>query len=105
MAWFYLVLAGLFEIGFAVLLKPAEGFTRIWPSVGVIVLGFISLYFLALAAREIPVGTAYLIWMGIGAIGAAGFGILFYEEPATAFRLFFITTLIASLIGLKLATP
>jgi quaternary ammonium compound-resistance protein SugE len=105
MAWIYLALAGLFEIGFAVLLKPAEGFTRVWPSLGVIVLGFISLYFLAIAAREIPVGTAYLIWMGIGAAGAAFFGILVYNEPATAFRLFFITTLIASIIGLKLTTP
>jgi quaternary ammonium compound-resistance protein SugE len=105
MAWFYLVLAGLFEIGFAVLLKPAEGFTRLWPSLGVVVLGFVSLYFLAIAAREIPVGTAYLIWMGIGAAGAALFGILVYNEPATAFRLFFIATLIASIIGLKFATP
>lgn len=105
MAWFYLVLAGLFEVGFAVLLKPAEGFTRLWPSLGVVVLGFISLYFLAIAAREIPVGTAYLIWMGIGAAGAALFGILVYNEPATAFRLFFIATLIGSIIGLKFATP
>jgi quaternary ammonium compound-resistance protein SugE len=105
MAWFYLLLAGLFEIGFAVLLKPAEGFTRLWPSLGVVVLGFVSLYFLAIAAREIPVGTAYLIWMGIGAAGAALFGILVYNEPATAFRLFFIATLIASIIGLKFATP
>ena len=71
MAWAYLILAGLFEIGFAVMLKPAEGFTRVWPSLGVIVLGFVSLYFLAVAA---------------------------------AFRLFFIATLIASIIGLKIAT-
>jgi quaternary ammonium compound-resistance protein SugE len=104
MAWAYLILAGLFEIGFAVMLKPAEGFTRVWPSLGVIVLGFVSLYFLAVAARDIPVGTAYLIWMGIGAAGAALFGILVYNEPATAFRLFFIATLIASIIGLKIAT-
>ena len=105
MAWIYLVLAGLFEIGFAVLLKPAEGFTRVWPSLGVIVLGFVSLYFLAIAAREIPVGTAYLIWMGIGGAGAALFGILVYNEPTTAFRLFFIATLIGSILGLKFVTP
>jgi quaternary ammonium compound-resistance protein SugE len=105
MAWIYLILAGLFEIGFAAMLKPAEGFSKFWPSVVVVVLGLISLYFLARAARDIPIGTAYLIWTGIGAFGAAVFGILVYNEPATAFRLFFIVTLIASILGLKLATP
>lgn len=105
MAWIYLLLAGLFEIGFAILLKPADGFTKLWPSLGVLVFGFVGLYFLALAARDIPVGTAYLIWMGIGAIGAALFGILVYNEPTTAFRLFFIATLIGSIIGLKFVTP
>jgi len=105
MAWIYLVLAGLFEIGFAAALTPSAGFTRLWPSVAVVVLGFVSLYFLALAAREIPMGTAYLVWMGIGAIGAAAFGILVYNEPANVLRLFFIATLIGSCIGLKFATP
>jgi quaternary ammonium compound-resistance protein SugE len=105
MAWVYLVLAGLFEVGFAAALTPSAGFTRLWPSVAVVVLGFVSLYFLALAARDIPMGTAYLIWMGIGAIGAALCGILIYEEPATAARLFFIAALIGSIIGLKFVTP
>src|SRR5262245_6288217 len=105
MAWIYLSLAGLFEIGFAAALKPAEGFTKLWPSVAVIVLGYVSLYFLALAAREIPMGTAYLIWMGVGAIGAALFGIFVYDEPANTLRLFFIATLIGSIVGLKFATP
>ena len=105
MAWIYLLLAGLFEIGFAVMLKPTEGFSKFWPSLTVIVLGFVSLYFLAVAAREIPMGTAYLVWMGIGAIGAALFGIFAYAEPATSLRLFFIATLIGSIIGLKYATP
>jgi quaternary ammonium compound-resistance protein SugE len=104
-AWVYLALAGLFEIGFAAALKPADGFTKFWPSVIVTVLGLVSLYFLTLATREIPVGTAYAIWTGIGVVGAALFGILAYNEPATAIRLFFIATLIASIIGLKIATP
>jgi len=105
MAWIYLVVAGLFEIAFAAALTPSQGFTKLWPSVTVIVTGFVSLYFLALAAREIPMGTAYLVWMGIGAIGAALFGILVYNEPATAARLFFIAALIGSIIGLKFVTP
>ena len=105
MAWIYLLLAGLFEIGFAAMLKPTEGFSKFWPSFAVVVLGFISLYFLAIAARDIPMGTAYLVWMGIGAIGAALFGIFVYDEPANALRLVFITALIGSIIGLKYATP
>jgi quaternary ammonium compound-resistance protein SugE len=105
MAWIYLLLAGLFEIGFAAMLKPTEGFSRLWPSLIVVVLGLVSLYFLAVAARDIPMGTAYPVWMGIGAIGAALFGIFAYDEPATALRLFFIAMLIGSIIGLKYATP
>jgi quaternary ammonium compound-resistance protein SugE len=105
MAWFYLVLAGLFEIGFAAMLKPTDGFTKLWPSVIVTALGMLSLYFLARASRDLPIGTAYLVWTGIGAIGTAAFGIFVYNEPATAFRLFFIVTLIGSIIGLKLVTP
>jgi quaternary ammonium compound-resistance protein SugE len=105
MAWVYLLLAGLFEIGFAAMLKPTEGFSKLWPSLAVVVLGLISLYFLAVAARDIPMGTAYLVWMGIGAIGAATFGIFAYDEPANALRLLFIATLIGSIVGLKYATP
>jgi quaternary ammonium compound-resistance protein SugE len=105
MAWIYLMLAGLFEIGFAAALKPADGFTKFWPSVIVIVLGMVSLYFLTLATREIPVGAAYAIWTGIGAVGAVLFGILAYNEPATPLGLFFIAVLIASIIGLKYVTP
>jgi quaternary ammonium compound-resistance protein SugE len=105
MAWIYLALAGLFEIGFAAALKPAEGFTRLWPSVIVTVLGMVSLYFLTLATREIPIGTAYAIWTGIGAVGAVLFGIFAYNEPATPLGLFFIAALIASIIGLKIVTP
>ena len=105
MAWVYLALAGLFEIGFAAALKPADGFTKFWPSVIVTVLGLVSLYFLTLATREIPVGSAYAIWTGIGAVGAVLFGIFAYNEPVTPLGLFFIAALIASIIGLKIVTP
>jgi quaternary ammonium compound-resistance protein SugE len=105
MAWIYLLLAGLFEIGFAATLKPTDGFTQLWPTIIFLICTFASFLLLALAAREIPISTAYLVWSGIGVAGAALFGILVYNEPATAFRLFFITTLIASIIGLKLTTP
>lgn len=105
MSWAYLVLAGLFEIGFASTLKLTEGFTRLWPTVifaACLLLGFL---FLEKSLKEIPIGTAYAVWTGIGAIGTAIVGILVYKEPATALRLFFLTTLVASIIGLKYASP
>lgn len=105
MSWAYLVLAGLFEIGFASTLRLTEGFTRLWPTVifaACLLLGFL---FLEKSLKEIPIGTAYAVWTGIGAIGTAIVGILVYKEPATALRLFFLTTLVASIIGLKYATP
>jgi quaternary ammonium compound-resistance protein SugE len=105
MAWAYLVLAGLFEIGFAATLKLTEGFTRLWPTVifaACLLLGFL---FLEKSLKEIPIGTAYAVWTGIGADGTAIIGILVYKEPATALRLFFLATLIGSIIGLKYATP
>ena len=105
MARVYLVLAGLFEIGFAGTLKPTEGFTKFWPSVIFLFCTLASFFLLARAARDIPISTAYLVWSGIGVGGAALFGILVYNEPSNALRLFFIATLIASIIGLKLATP
>lgn len=105
MSWAYLVLAGLFEIGFASTLKLTEGFTRLSPTVifaACLLLGFL---FLEKSLKEIPIGTAYAVWTGIGAIGTAIVGILVYKEPATALRLFFLTTLVASIIGLKYASP
>ncbi len=104
MAWTYLVLAGLFEVGFASTLKLTEGFTRLWPTLifaACILLGFL---FLEKSLKEIPIGTAYAVWTGIGAIGTALVGILLYKEPATALRLFFLATLVASIVGLKFAT-
>jgi quaternary ammonium compound-resistance protein SugE len=105
MAWTYLVLAGFFEIGFASTLKLTEGFTKLWPTMifaACILLGFL---FLEKSLKEIPIGTAYAVWTGIGAAGTAIVGILVYKEPATALRLFFIATLVGSIIGLKFATP
>ena len=104
-SWAYLVLAGLFEIGFASSLKLTNGFTRPWPTLVFALCIVLSFVFLNKALKDIPVGTAYAIWTGIGAAGTATIGILFYKEPATALRLFFIATLIGSIIGLKIATP
>jgi quaternary ammonium compound-resistance protein SugE len=105
MAWAYLVLAGLFEVGFASTLKFTEGFTKLVPTLFFAVCIAASFLLLSRAARDLPIGTAYAVWTGIGAAGTALVGILLYKEPTTALRLFFIATLIASIIGLKFATP
>ncbi len=104
MAWAILVAAGLFEIGFAIALKHSEGFTRLWPTIWFLVFATISFLLLTRAILHIPVGTAYAVWTGIGAAGAALFGILLYAEPASFWRLFFITMLISSIVGLKLTS-
>ncbi|MGI8853346.1 MAG: DMT family transporter [Methyloceanibacter sp.] len=101
MAWTYLVLAGLFEIGFAATLKLTENFTKLWPTLVFAVCIVLSFTFLERSLKEIPIST---VWTGIGAAGTALVGILVYKEPATALRLFFIMTLIASIVGLKFAT-
>jgi quaternary ammonium compound-resistance protein SugE len=98
------VFAGLFEVGFASTLKLTQGFTRLWPTLVFAACILLSFVFLEKATRDIPIGTAYAVWTGIGAAGTALIGILVYKEPATALRLFFIATLIASIIGLKFAT-
>ena len=104
MAWAYLLLAGAFEVGFASTLKLTDGFTRLWPTLLFLACAIISFLLLAKAAQTLPIGTAYAVWTGIGAVGTVIIGILFYKEPATALRLFFIMTLIASILGLKFAT-
>ena len=105
MAWIYLIIAGLFEVGFASTLKLTQGFTKLGPTLIFLACAGASFLLLAHAARDVPIGTAYLVWTGIGAGGTALLGIFLYREPATAMRLFFIVTLIGSIIGLKLATP
>src|SRR5688572_24387645 len=81
--WILLFVAALFEVGWAVGLKYTHGFSRLWPSAATLAMMAISLYLLALAARSLPIGTAYAVWTGIGAVGTATFGMLWFDEPAT----------------------
>jgi len=104
MAWVLLVVAGLFETGWAIGLKYTDGFTRFWPSVFTIVGIVVSMFLLAVAARTLPIGTAYAIWVGIGAGGAVLLGIFLLGEPAGAGRLFFLGLLIVSIVGLKITS-
>lgn len=105
MPWLLLLIAGLFEIVWAVGLKQTHGFTRFWPSA--ITLGAMVLSFgcLALALKSIPIGNAYAIWTGIGAVGVAIVGITWFGEPADAKRLFCIGLIVAGILGLKLLSP
>lgn len=100
-AWIYLLFAGLLEICWAIGLKYTEGFTRLWPSVFTLVTLAASMYLLAKAANTLPIGTAYAIWVGIGAIGAGILGIVLFKEPVTLPRLAFMGLLVVSIIGLK----
>jgi len=92
-------------VGYASVLKPTQGFTKLWPTLLFLFCIVMSFLMLARAAREIPIGTAYAVWAGIGTAGTALVGILVYKEPATALRMICLATLIASIIGLRLATP
>ncbi len=103
-AWTYLILAGIFEVGFASTLKLTEGFSKLVPTVIFLVFASLSFYFLTKAAQTLPIGTAYAVWTGIGAVGTIIVGIVFYSEPMGALRLFFLFTLVASLVGLKLVS-
>lgn len=104
MYWFLLGLAGLFEMGWAVGLKYAEGFTRLWPSVITLALMALSVFLLSLAMRHLPVGTAYAVWTGIGAVGTVLLGIVLFGEPASWGRLLCIGLILAGIIGLKLVS-
>lgn len=105
MAWLILVLAGLFEVGWAIGLKYAEGFTRWWPTVWTAVAMIVSLWLLGLALKSLPIGTAYSVWVGIGSVGTVILGIVLLGESVNAARLISIMLIIAGIIGLKLATP
>ena len=105
MAWIYLVVAGLFEIGWAIGLKYTDGFSRLWPSIGTIAAMIVSLGFLGLALKSLPVGTAYAVWTGVGAVGTAILGIILFGESAAAARLFCIGLILAGIVGLKLFSP
>ena len=105
MAWLILVFAGLFETGWAIGLKYTEGFTRLWPTVWTILAMIVSLWLLGIAMKSLPVGTAYSIWVGVGAVGTVILGIVLLGEPANAGRLISIAFIIAGIISLKLTSP
>ena len=104
MAWTYLVIAGLLEVAWAVGLKYTEGFTRLWPTVLTVAALGGSMALLALSLRELPLGTAYAVWTGIGAVGTAALGIILFGESAAAARLVCIGLILAGIVGLKLAS-
>lgn len=102
MSWLILVLAGLLEVGWAIGLKYTEGFTRLWPSVGTLLAMVFSVGLLGIAMKHLPVGTAYAVWVGVGAVGTVILGIVLFSEPANAMRLLSVGLIIAGIIGLKL---
>lgn len=100
-AWIALIVAGLFEIVWAIGLKYADGFTRLIPSLVTIIFAFASFYLLAYAMKEIPMGTAYAAWVGIGAVGTVILGMLLFHEDASFIKIFFLCLVIVGIIGLK----
>lgn len=104
MAWTYLMLAGLFEIGWAVGLKYTDGFTKLWPTVLTVAAMVVSLFLLGLALRDLPLGTAYAVWTGVGTVGTVILGIFLFGDPANFFRLACIGLICAGIAGLKLTS-
>jgi quaternary ammonium compound-resistance protein SugE len=104
-AWFFLVVAGLLKICWAIGLKYTEGFTRLWPSALTLAAMASSVVLLGIAMKSLPVGTSYAIWVGVGAVGTAILGIVLFGEPANAGRLVSLGLIVAGIVGLKLATP
>lgn len=102
MAWIILLIAGVLEVVWAVGLKYTEAFTKLWPSVWTLAAMVASMYLLSVAVRALPVGTAYAVWTGIGAVGTAIFGVWLFGEPATAARIGCIGLIVAGILGLKL---
>jgi quaternary ammonium compound-resistance protein SugE len=100
--WVYLITAGFLEIGFALSLKESHGFTRLWPSIGVLIVGGLSFFLLTLALRSLPIGSAYAVWTGIGAAGTAVVGMLLFGESGNALKLLSITAIVTGVIGLRL---
>jgi quaternary ammonium compound-resistance protein SugE len=105
MAWWYIVIAGIGEIGWAIGLKYSEGFTRLWPSVGTAIAFIFSMFFLSLAMRTLPVGSAYAVWTGIGVVGTAILGMILFNEPRDLVRILCIGLIVAGIVGLKFLTP
>ena len=105
MAWFVLITAGLFEVGWAVGLKYTEGFTRLWPTLGTVASMAVSLWLLGLALRTLSLGSAYAVWTGVGTVGTALLGMALFSEPADTIRLACIGLIVAGIVGLKLVSP
>ena len=103
MAWVYLFAAALFEIGWAIGLKYAQGFTMLWPSVLTVAAMAVSLTLLAVAVRTLPVGTGYAVWTGVGAVGTAVLGVVLFAEPLTVWRVACLLLIAGGVAGLKLA--
>jgi quaternary ammonium compound-resistance protein SugE len=104
-AWLTLFVAGLLEVGWAIGLKYTDGFSRFWPTAWTATALVASMVLLGIAVRALPLGTAYAVWVGIGAVGTAALGIVLLGEPATVARLASIGLVVAGIVGLKLATP
>ena len=105
MAWILLIVAGLFEIAWAIGLKYTDGLTRPLPTAGTIAAMVISVWLLGIAMKTLPVGTAYSVWVGVGAVGTVVLGIALLGEPANPARLISVALIVAGIVGLKLATP
>jgi len=105
MDWGILLVAGLFEVGWTIGLKYTEGFSRLWPTVWTILSMVLSVGLLGVAMKTLPVGTAYAVWVGVGAIGTAILGIVLFDEPATTARLLSLSLILAGIVGLKLSMP
>ena len=105
MAWIYLTIAGLLEVAWAIGLKYTDGFTRLWPSAWTLVAMALSMAFLGLALRDLPVGTGYAVWVGIAAVGTALLGMVLFDESRDPVRLVCLGLIVAGVVGLRLVTP
>ena len=104
MAWVYIIIASVFEITWAIGLKYTEGFTKLWPTVFTVVTMIFSFYFLAQGVKDIPIGTGYAVWTGIGAIGTVILGMILFNESKELIRILFILMIVGGIVGLKLTT-
>ncbi|AWK52843.1 quaternary ammonium compound-resistance protein SugE [Clostridium beijerinckii] len=105
MKWIYLVIAGVFEVGWAIGLKYSQGFTKTMPSILTLIGMIASFYFLSLSIKTLPIGTAYAIWTGIGTVGTVILGIILFKEPFDTIRMICIVLIVSGIIGLKLTSP
>lgn len=105
MNWWILLVAGMLEVGWAIGLKYTEGFTRLWPSIWTVLSMLLSVGLLGVAMKSLPVGTAYAVWVGVGAIGTAIMGIVLFSESASAIRLLSLLLIFVGIVGLKVSAP